>query len=59
MADYGQNVCGNTDNAIGEKIKENIINKWCNIFTDEEGCLKGTEKEIENCGKYTFKKNKK
>ncbi|OUM65718.1 hypothetical protein PIROE2DRAFT_7218 [Piromyces sp. E2] len=50
IADYGQTVCGNTDNSIGEKIKENIINKWCNIFSDEPGCIEGTTKEAKQCG---------
>jgi len=55
FADYGQNVCGNVDNSIGERIKENIINKWCSLFTDDEGCIKGTKKESEQCG-YTSAK---
>ncbi|ORX55954.1 hypothetical protein BCR36DRAFT_395718 [Piromyces finnis] len=50
FADYGQTVCGNVDNSIGEKIKENIIKKWCNLFSDDEGCIKGVKKENEQCG---------
>jgi len=45
IADYGQTICGNADNKIGNQIKENIMNKWCSMFTDEEGCLKGVTKE--------------
>jgi len=50
IADYGQTVCGNADNSVGEKIKENIINKWCNLFTDDPGCSVGTKKESAQCG---------
>jgi len=50
IADYGKTVCGNSDNAIGEKIQQNIIDKWCSLFSDDEGCVKGTKKESEQCG---------
>jgi len=50
IEDYGKTVCKNTDNSMGEKIKQNIINKWCNLFTDDEGCVKGTKKESKQCG---------
>jgi hypothetical protein len=50
IADYGQTVCGNVDNTVGEQIKENIINKWCSLFTDDPGCNPGTKKESSQCG---------
>jgi len=50
IADYGETVCKNTDNSVAEKIKTNIINKWCNLFSDEPGCFEGTTKEKSQCG---------
>lgn len=52
IVDYSQNVCGNTDNSVAEKIKNNIIKNWCNLFTDDQGCIEGTKYEVENCGIY-------
>ncbi|OUM70043.1 hypothetical protein PIROE2DRAFT_1993, partial [Piromyces sp. E2] len=48
--DYGLSVCKNQDNSKAEEIRDNIIEKWCNLFTDDEGCIKGTTRETELCG---------
>jgi len=50
IVDYGQSVCG--DSTVAQKISSNIIDKWCNLFSDEEGCIEGITTEVENCG-YT------
>jgi hypothetical protein len=50
IVDYSQNICKNTNNNIAEQIKKNIIEQWCNIFSDEQGCIKGVKDEIKNCG---------
>ncbi|KAG4100293.1 hypothetical protein H8356DRAFT_1662899 [Neocallimastix lanati (nom. inval.)] len=50
IVDYSKNICKNTDHTLAEQIKKNIIEKWCNIFTDDAGCIQGTKYEVENCG---------
>ncbi|KAL6621666.1 hypothetical protein LY90DRAFT_519425 [Neocallimastix californiae] len=50
IVDYSQNICKNTDNSVAEQIKKNVIEQWCNIFSDEAGCIKGVKTEIKNCG---------
>jgi len=50
IVDYGVTVCKNTDNSVAEKARDNIIKNWCNLFTDDSGCIKGTTKESEQCG---------
>jgi len=52
FVDYGLSVCNNQDNSVAEEIRDNIIEKWCNIFTDDEGCIKGTTRETNQCGKF-------
>jgi len=50
IVDYGQSVCG--DSTMAQKISNNIIEKWCSVFTDEEGCIEGITSEVKNCGKF-------
>jgi len=50
IVDYSKNICGNTDNTLAEKIKNNIIERWCNLFTDDKGCIEGTKYEVDHCG---------
>jgi len=50
IVDYGKNICQNADNKIAEQIRDNIIEEWCNLFSDEENCVKGVTSEVKNCG---------
>jgi len=48
IIDYGTTVCG--DNTQAQKIAKNIVDKWCSLFTDDDGCIEGIESETKNCG---------
>jgi len=48
IVDYGEKTCG--DKTKAEVISKNIIDKWCSLFTDDEGCIQGVKSEVENCG---------
>jgi len=48
IIDYGTTICG--DNTQAQKIAKNVIDKWCNLFTDDDGCIEGIESEVKNCG---------
>jgi len=50
IVDYSRNICKNSDDTVALEISKNIIEQWCNLFSDEEGCIKGTKTEVENCG---------
>jgi len=50
IVDYSRNICKNTDDLVAEDIRNNIIEQWCNIFSDDDGCIKGTKAEVKNCG---------
>jgi len=50
IVDYGRNICKNVDDTVAEEIKYNIIEQWCSIFSDDNGCISGTTAEVRNCG---------